>query len=140
MPADSRRPSAERAGGRILVVDDNAPVREVSMQMLRELGFGVTEAESGQAALDALTRGETYDLLLIDIAMPGLNGVETVRWAREMHPGLRVLYVTGYADLSGMEHPAAADPLIKKPFRLAELAATVRGAMRRPRPAGMSCA
>jgi PAS domain S-box-containing protein len=132
--ADRTRPSPERAGGRILVVDDTAPVREVSVQMLRELGFGVTEAESGQAALDALARGETYDLLLIDIAMPGLNGIETVRRAREMAPGLRVLYVTGFADLGGMEHPTGDDPLIKKPFRLADLAAEIRAAMRRPRP------
>jgi PAS domain S-box-containing protein len=139
MPADGTesdgpRPHAQRAGGRIFVVDDNAPVREVTVQMLRELGFGVAEAESGQAALDALVRGEAYDLLLIDIAMPGLNGVETVRRARAMTPGLRVLYVTGYADLSGMEDPTGDDPLIKKPFRLAELAAEVRAAMRRPRP------
>jgi PAS domain S-box-containing protein len=132
---DSRRPNAERAGGRILVVDDNELVREVSVQMLRELGFGVTEAESGHAALDALARGEAYDLLVIDIAMPGLNGIETVRRAREMTPGLRVLYVTGYADFGGMEHPNGDDPLIKKPFRLLELAAEVRAAMRRPRRA-----
>jgi hypothetical protein len=52
-----------------------------------------------------------------------------------MIPGLRVLYVTGYADLSGMDHPTGDDPLIKKPFRLAELAAEVRAAMRRPPPA-----
>jgi PAS domain S-box-containing protein len=133
--SDGGRATAERAGGRILVVDDNAPVREVSVQMLRELGFGVTEADSGHAALDALARGEAYDLLLIDVAMPGLNGIETVRRAREMSPGLRVLYVTGYADLSGMEHPSGDDPLIKKPFRLAELAAELRSALRRPRPA-----
>ncbi len=69
--------------------------------MLRELGYGVTEADSGHAALDALERGEVYDLLLVDIAMPGLNGIETVKRARERFPGLRVLYVTGYADLAG---------------------------------------
>jgi CheY-like chemotaxis protein len=135
---DRNRATVERAGGRLLVVDDNALVREVSAQMLRELGFGVAEAESGHAALDALARGETYDLWVIDIAMPGLNGIETVRRARETSPGLRVLYVTGYADLSAMEHSTGDDPLIKKPFRLAELAAEVRAAMRRPHPAAGS--
>ncbi|HEY1798814.1 MAG TPA: response regulator [Stellaceae bacterium] len=133
------RAAAERTGGRVLVIDDNAPVREVSVQMLRELGFGVAEAESGHAALDALERGEAYDLWLTDIAMPGLNGIETVRRARETNPGLRVLYVTGYADLSAMDHSTIGDdPLIKKPFRLADLAAEVRAAMRRPPSAAAS--
>ncbi len=84
-----------QAGGRILVVDDDAAVREVTVQMLRQLGYGVVEADSGAAALDALSRGEVYDLVLIDLAMPGLNGIETVQRARERWPGLRVLYVTG---------------------------------------------
>ena len=126
--------SGERISGRILVVDDNAAVRDVSAQMLRELGYGVAEAESGHAALDALSRGEVYDLLLIDVAMPGLNGIETARRARELHPGLRVLYVTGYADLARPEHNPGGDPLIKKPFRLAELAAEVHAAIRRAPP------
>jgi CheY-like chemotaxis protein len=73
--------------------------------------------------------------VLIDIAMPGLNGVETVRRARAMVPDLRVLYVTGYADLSGKEGLTGSDPVIKKPFRLAQLAAEVRTAMR---PANLS--
>jgi CheY-like chemotaxis protein len=126
----------ERTGGRILVVDDDPAVREVSVEMLRGLGYGVAEAESGLAALDALARGEVYDLLLVDIAMPGLNGIETVRRARETHPGQRVLYVTGYADLTEADHCTGGDPLIKKPFRLAELTAVVGDAIRRAPAAG----
>jgi CheY-like chemotaxis protein len=124
--------SAE-AGGRVLVVDDDADVREVTVQMLRQLGYGVAEAGSGQAALDALSRGEVYDLVLIDVAMPGLNGTETVRRARERWPGLRVLYVTGYADAAGTEARTGDDPLIKKPFRFEELRGEVRRAIRKPR-------
>ncbi|HEX3883941.1 MAG TPA: ATP-binding protein [Stellaceae bacterium] len=131
---EGQRPGAERISGRILVVDDNTLVREVTAQMLRELGYGVTEGDNGHAALDALSRGEAYDLLLIDVAMPGLNGVETVRRAREIVPGLRALYMTGYADLVGPEHHTGDDPLIKKPFRLAELAAEVQAAIRRLPP------
>jgi CheY-like chemotaxis protein len=119
------------AGGRILVVDDDAAVREVTVQMLRQIGYGVTEADNGRGALDALARGEIYDLMLIDIAMPGLSGIETVRRARERWPGLRALYVSGYADLSGAEQLTGEDPLIKKPFRLAELRTEVRRAIRR---------
>jgi PAS domain S-box-containing protein len=125
-------PAAE-AGGRILVVDDDPGVREVTVQMLRQIGYGVVEVDSGQAALDALARGEVYDLLLIDVVMPGLNGIETVRRARERWPGLRVLYVTGYADFAGAEPRTGEDPLIKKPFRLAELRAEVRRAIKKLR-------
>lgn len=113
---------------RILVVDDNDEVREVTEQMLREAGYAVTAAASGRDGLDALARGELFDLLVIDIAMPGLNGIETVRRARKQWPGLNVLYVTGYADLGG-DHQTGDDPRIKKPFRLAELDAAVRTAL-----------
>jgi len=99
--------------------------------MLRQLGYGVVEADSGAAALDALSRGEVYDLVLIDLAMPGLNGIETVQRARERWPGLRVLYVTGYAEFAAPERRTADDPLIKKPFRLEELRAEVRRAIRK---------
>ena len=125
--------TAADAEGRVLVVDDDPAVREVTVQMLRQIGYGVTEADSGQAALDALARGEVYDLMLIDVAMPGLSGVETVRRARQRWPGLRVLYVTGYADFAGAEQRAGDDPLIKKPFRLAGLRSEVRRALRKSR-------
>ena len=127
-------PAAAEAGGRILVVDDDPAVREVTVQMLRQIGYGVVEAGSGPAALDALARGETYDLLLIDVAMPGMSGIETVRRGRAQWPGLRVLYVTGYADFAGAERRTGDDPLIKKPFRLAELRGEVRRAIRKSRP------
>jgi len=125
--------TAAEAGGRVLVVDDDPAVRDVTVQMLRQIGYGVTEADSGQAALDALGRGEVYDLLLIDVAMPGLSGIETVRRARQRWPGLRVLYVTGYADFAGAEQRTGDDPLIKKPFRLAELRSEVRRVLRKSR-------
>jgi CheY-like chemotaxis protein len=120
-------------GGRILVVDDDAAVRAVTAEMLRQIGYGVAEAASGQAALDALARGEIYELAIVDIAMPGLNGIETVRRARERWPGLRVLYVTGYADAAVTGVETDDDPLIRKPFRMSELAAGVNRALERNR-------
>jgi CheY-like chemotaxis protein/nitrogen-specific signal transduction histidine kinase len=119
--------------GRVLVVDDNAAVRDIAAQMLRQIGYGVAEAESGQAALDALARGEVYDLLVIDIAMPGLDGIETVRRARDIAPDLGVLYITGYTDpaAAGAEHRIGDDPLIKKPFKLRNLRQAVRLAIKR---------
>lgn len=126
-------PQAPESGGRILVVDDDAAVREVTVDMLRQVGYGVVEADSGQAALDALARGEIYDLVVIDIAMPVLSGTETVRQARQCRPELRVLYVTGFADISSDAKPLTGDdPLLKKPFRFGELRDEVAAAMKRP--------
>ena len=121
--AQNRQPNA-----RILVVDDNDEVREVTEQMLREIGYSTIGVPSGQDTLDLLARGEAFDLLVIDIAMPGLDGVDTVRLARERQPGLKVLYVTGYADL-GAERQVADDHRIKKPFRFTELTAAVGAAL-----------
>jgi CheY-like chemotaxis protein len=127
------RPAAEQPGpiGRILVVDDDAAVREVTVQMLRQCGYGIVALDNGRAALDALARGEVYDLMMIDVAMPGMNGIETARQAREQWPELRVLYVTGYADLAASDHQTGDDPIIKKPFRFSELAEAVRLAIKR---------
>jgi PAS domain S-box-containing protein len=133
-PAERR--SSPESSGRILVVDDDAAVREITVQMLRQAGFGVVEAESGQAALDALERGENYDLLVVDVAMPDLTGVETVRRARARWPALRILYITGYAEIAGPELQTGGEPVLKKPFRLSELTAAVRDAIKRPLPGG----
>jgi PAS domain S-box-containing protein len=126
---DLHRPEAPDA--RILVIDDDPDVRQVTTEMLRQIGYEVVGAESGQAALSRLDRGEAYDLLLVDIAMPGLNGLETVQRARLKSPDLRVLYATGYADAAGGEYRTGDDPRIKKPFHLAELTAAVASAIGR---------
>jgi PAS domain S-box-containing protein len=136
MPADgfairSDHSKSTASSGRILVVDDDAGVREITVQMLRQGGYRVTEVDSGQAALDALARGEIYDLVVIDVAMPTLNGIETVKRARERWPGLNVLYVTGFAETGGAEWHTGDDPLIKKPFRLTDLVEATRLAIQR---------
>jgi CheY-like chemotaxis protein len=124
-------PPSPDIAGRILVVDDDPAVRQVSAEMLREAGYDVLEAESGHAALAALGRGEIYDVLVVDVAMPGLNGVETVRQARQRWPALRVLYITGYADLAGPDVQLGSEPVLQKPFRLNHLTAAVRDVMTR---------
>src|SRR6516162_1730393 len=110
-----------RAGARILVVDDDSDVRWVTIECLREIGHFVAEADSGQAALGILQKGNPCDLLVMDVAMPGLSGRDTVRLARHTRPDLKVLFVTGYADESAVEGPGCGDPLIKKPFKPADL-------------------
>jgi PAS domain S-box-containing protein len=123
--------SHERAT--ILVVDDDATVREVSVSSLESFGYRTLAAANGRAALAMLGRAEQVDLLLVDMAMPGMNGVELIRRARERHPGLRAILVTGYADVAAFS-PAAGDPVLQKPYRLEQLAEQVAGALRRETP------
>jgi PAS domain S-box-containing protein len=120
----------------ILVVDDDADVREVAVSSLESCGYRLLAAENGLAALDVLAGPERVDLLLVDMAMPGMNGVEVIRRARERHPGLRALLVTGYADITAFS-PAEGDLILQKPYRLERLADSVAEALQRnmPKPA-----
>ena len=105
--------------GTALLVDDEDLVRESTAAMLADLGLSVIEAESGEEALRLLQWGLKPDLLLTDHLMPGLNGTDLVRRARQDHPGLRVLLVSGYAESEGV---APDLPRLIKPFRQDELA------------------
>ena len=117
----------------ILVVDDNADVREVAVSGLESLGYRMLTAENGPAALEMLGRAEPVDLLLVDMAMPGMNGVELIGKARERRPSLRAMLVTGYADTTVFS-PAQGDLVLQKPYRLDRLAVSVAEALRREVP------
>ncbi|WAE52584.1 response regulator [Stutzerimonas frequens] len=112
----------------ILLVDDDHSVREVTAQMLEDLGFTVIAADSGDDALQLLTQGAEVDLLLADFAMPGMNGGELARAVRVRHPELPVVFVTGYAELCelGLEGYS----IIQKPFREEQLANKLHLALR----------
>jgi PAS domain S-box-containing protein len=101
---------------RVLLVDDDSAVREVTSALLQELGCIVVEAGSGGAALDLLEHETPYDLLVLDFAMPGMNGAEVAREVRVRRPGLPILFVTGYADISALED-VGEDRVVQKPFR-----------------------
>lgn len=111
---------AAPAGATVLLVDDDSAVREVTASLLREFGYGVIEAGSGNAALDVLRGAARIDLLLADYAMPGMNGVETVREAQRLRPGLPSLFITGFADLAALRE-VGEERIIQKPFRDDEL-------------------
>ena len=112
----------------ILLVDDDNEVREVIRAMLHELGHVVLEAGSGGAALNVLQRESGIDLLIVDFAMPGMNGAEVARQAHARQPNLPVLFVTGFADRGGL---AGADDafIVGKPFHYDELAGKVQFAL-----------
>jgi signal transduction histidine kinase/CheY-like chemotaxis protein len=121
-------PAAE--GARILVVDDDPDVRWITSEDLREIGYVVTEADSGRAALTILERDDLCDLMLVDLVMTGLTGVDTARLARRIRPDLKVLYCSGYADMSRFQGDVSDEILLKKPFRPNTLAEAVRTALR----------
>jgi PAS domain S-box-containing protein len=129
--------SASVRCGRILVVDDDPGVRAIAAAMLGDAGYEVAEAASAGAALDLLERaGRPTDLVLADISMPGINGVEFAVIVRRTWPALPVLLMTGHAD-SGLLPQGGDLEVLRKPFQAAELEAKVRLAMD-PIPAGLA--
>jgi signal transduction histidine kinase len=128
LPATGRDASAgvqSGAGAHILVVDDDAAVRWVTVECLRGAGYRVVEADSGRAALTLLKRDEPCDLVVMDHVMPGLSGQDTVRLARRGRPELKVLFLSGYATLG----EAGGDIWLQKPFKTQTLADAVSRAL-----------
>jgi len=125
------RPAGTARGAHILVVDDDTDVRWIIAQDLQEMGCVVMEAESGCAALAILERGTPCDLMVTDLVMPGLSGLDTLRLARRNRPDLKVLFTSGYADLSRFGSNLSNHPLLKKPFKLETLGEAVQTALQR---------
>jgi signal transduction histidine kinase/CheY-like chemotaxis protein len=117
----------------IMVVDDDPDVREVAVNSLESLGYHMLAAENGPAALDLLAQSGPVDLLIVDMAMPGMNGVELIRRARERWGDLRAILATGYADVAAFA-PADGDLVLQKPYRLERLAENVAEALRGEAP------
>jgi CheY-like chemotaxis protein len=115
----------------ILLVDDNADVREITGFLLGDLGYSVVEADSGPAALTHLEGGNPIDLVMTDLSMPGMSGFDMVTRARAKLPGLNVLFVTGFADAPHLENQMRGETVIKKPFTMTQLADAVRTALER---------
>ena len=89
------------ASGKILVVDDEADVRDVIKLQLESRGLNVLEAVDGQNAIDILKSGSNMmnvGVILCDIRMPKVNGVECIQFIREQAPGIPIVVITGYPD------------------------------------------
>jgi PAS domain S-box-containing protein len=119
-------------GKTALVVEDQAPVRELVADMLRELGAAVIEADGPEQALERMARQNgTIELLVTDVRMPGMSGPELARRLRAERPAIRVLFMSGWAgeQEEGLERGA---PLLTKPFRADDLLAKLAETLSRP--------
>ncbi|KAB7784806.1 response regulator [Methylorubrum populi] len=114
---------------RILVVDDDREVRHVTASFLNDFGYDETEAADGRAALALMEQGERFDLVVADLAMPGMTGVELAAAIRQRFSGVPVLLLTGHAE--AVQIPADL-PVMTKPFASAELAARVSQLLENP--------
>jgi DNA-binding NtrC family response regulator len=108
-------------------------VRSIVADILCDAGYEVAKASSAAAALDALAHGdERAELILVDIAMPGVNGVELAEIVRRTWPTLPVLLMTGYADSALLCENSDLE-ILKKPFQAAELEEKLQLAVDRTR-------
>jgi len=118
---------APRLAARILLVDDDDAVRDVTAAMLRDIGYEMEQAPSGDAALAVLAR-TSFDLVVIDFAMPGMSGAELARRVHRQYPSLPVLFVTGYAERDALGDVSDRQ-IVSKPYVGGELAEKVRLAL-----------
>jgi DNA-binding NtrC family response regulator len=116
----------------ILLIDDEQSVRSIVMKILKRAGFKVLEAESGEAALKiAESHTGTIDLVVTDLHMPGLTGPEVVKKLATLRPGLKVLFMSGYAEHDVVARtgvPGGAN-FLHKPFSGQELTTAVKAAI-----------
>jgi DNA-binding NtrC family response regulator len=109
-----------RRRARILVVDDDRDVRQLTGEMLTERGYSVELAADADEALAILRRDGGFDAMLVDYVMPGTNGASLVKIVRSLRPGLRTLMMTGHAELQAGEE-IGTENIIRKPFNAATL-------------------
>lgn len=117
-----------RDGETVLIVEDDPAVRALVSQVLGELGYQFVEAADGPAAVPILESGQRIDLLISDVGLPGMNGRQLAEIARQFRPGLKVLFITGYAEHAAVRAGFLDEgmQMITKPFAFDHLTAKVR--------------
>jgi len=115
-PAAAEPAPARTAPTSVLVVDDDPDVRRYVTALLEDAGYAVIAAASGVEALELVEGGAAPDIVLMDFAMPGLNGLETAERIRRIRPKTPVLVMTGYADLDALPAELDRARLMQKPF------------------------
>ena len=142
LPATTREPDAEQdtietealptGSERVLVVDDNEDLLNVTSAMLSTFGYQVSCAHNGAEALRTLQSDQPFELLFSDIVMPnGMNGIELAREAKRLRNDIKILLTSGYAEGVLQRNNAVGEfSIIDKPFSLADLARRVRSTLR----------
>jgi PAS domain S-box-containing protein len=131
-PPDPPNARAAQTGETVLVVEDEPVVRGLIIEVLRDLGYRALEAADGLKGLEALRSRRQIDLLVTDVGLPGLNGRQVADAGRALRPGLKVLFMTGYAEnaalAAGFLEPGMQ--MITKPFAMEVLASRIRDMIR----------
>jgi two-component system NtrC family sensor kinase len=130
-PVAALVPEVARASGEVvLVVEDDAILRQTTSAILRELGYAILEADSAPAALALLAEGRHVDLVFSDMMMPGgMNGAQLAAAARGLRPGVKLLLTSGYAaGVDGAQMAGVA--LLPKPYDRAQLASRLQDVLR----------
>jgi len=138
MPREEEGSAELKGDETILLVEDEESVRSLVREFLEEQGYKVLVARDGAQGLKVSRefRGR-IDLLITDVIMPKLGGVELAEQLRKKRPGLLVQFISGYAEgeiemeKGGAGQPPLEEPLLQKPFRMAVLAASIRRLLER---------
>ena len=128
--SENSGPSRDASSPTILLVDDEESVRAIVVKILRRAKYNVLEAEDGAAALRISESHEgKIDLLLSDMYMPGLRGPEVAQALAPKRPGLKILFMSGYADQDSRSGVPAGANFLNKPFSGKELGAAVEAVL-----------
>ena len=115
---------------RILLAEDDGDMRRFLVKALQNAGYSVASFDNGLSAYNRL-REEPFELLLTDIVMPGIDGIELAKRAAEMNPSMKIMFITGFAAVA--LHPSSNAPkqakVLSKPFHLREIVAEVERMM-----------
>lgn len=115
------------AMAKILIAEDDSSMRGFLQLALKKAGHEVTVAEDGTEALDILKRRQDFNLLLADIVMPGMDGIELSQRATDMAPDMKVMFITGFAAvaMSNQSQEPHNARVLSKPFHLKELVSQI---------------
>jgi PAS domain S-box-containing protein len=140
-PVTSDVISREPSGQTILVVEDQLPVREVTMRRLKQLGYIVIEAENARAAIEVMETGVQIDLVFSDVVMPGeMTGFDLREWVNANRPGLPVVLTSGFAEdvVRAREEGESLRQILRKPYTRDELIQAIEKALQQAPHSGVT--
>ena len=110
-----------------MIVEDNAQVRTFAVDLLVDLGFEATTADSAHAAMEILSAGADFDVIFSNVVMPGMNGIEFARMVRERSPAMPIVLTSGYSHVL-VEEGRHGLPLLHKPYSADDVARALHDA------------